>query len=502
MSKAAEFPALPQAQVIKRKGFQFCDGVFSVNNIHRVNGSHLRELFNPSTLRLKRDQKAAADEAHGLFKKPFFAAQLRYYGVSFPPSSRTEELRILLEDAVRQGKCNHVPKSVMELEVSMRADYEPLQQKWEADWAAWSAEKKRREDEAFDKCKTPGERAACDINRFMDLYFLTDGKPDKTKTTMAMSLSGFGDRWTLHGMAERIPGLHTCSGGRSPNREVCIGWDRVEVFGLASSISDRDDRASKAKQKAERDQQLERHQKYVDQVQSKKAGKGASKSSRAFSLNRCQGSYIVQCDEIEDGWDDLGMLTLDISIGKGNTLRAAYYFGIMEGTMILSQSEDTLQAIVGEDGRNAESSFSDEDDEGDDEDDDEEDDWQDSTGGKKRKLGTISLAKASGAAAVRRTNAKRRKTNPLPSLSSRVYFRLRGRETGEGEVHPDPQAGHIDFMSDSCATFAGLMYSFPYVGRNIEFRGHKVSDRPEVKPEEWEAFSYEVYDSARVGRWG
>ncbi|KAL7928523.1 hypothetical protein V8C35DRAFT_317950 [Trichoderma chlorosporum] len=511
MSKACEFPTLPQPPVIRRQGFQFCDGVFSVNNVKRVGGLRLHELFNPSTLRLKRDQKAATEEAHQLFKKPFFAAQLKYYGVSFSPSSTREALQLLLKDAVHQGKCHRVPKTVMDLEKSMRTDYEPLQQKFKSDWASWIAEKKRKEDEAFKKCKTPGERAACNLDRFMDLYFLTDGKPDKTKTTEALRLSGFGDRSALHSMAEKIPGLHTCSGGQSPNRELCIGWDYAEVSVLAMGISDRDREARKVQKMAEKEQQLERHREYLAQIRSKKTSKGPSKRPQEFSLDRCKGSYIIQCDGITDNWDDFDTLTMDISSSKGNMLRAAYDFGILEGTMILSQSEETLQAIVGEDHGSSNASSSDEDeedeneegyDEYDENEDDDGNDLQSSISGKKRKLAKTSLAKASKSAAARSSDAKRRKTKHLPSLSRRVYFRLRGRETGEGMIHSDPESGHIDFLSDGCATFAGLIYGLPYVGRNVEFQGHKVSDLPKVKPEEWEAFSYEAYESARVGRWG
>lgn len=376
----------------------------------------------------------------------------------------------------------------------MRADHEPLHHKWEADCAAWNAEKKRRDDEAFKNCKTPDERATFDPNRFMDLYFLTDRKPDKAKTTEPLALRGYHDKWKLHNMAEKVPGLHTYSGGLSPDRELCIGWNREEVFKLASSISDRADKANKAQQKAKWEQQLEIHQKYTAQMQSKETSNGANKHPKAFSLDRCQGSYVIQCREITEGWlDDLRghTHTMDISSGSGNTLRATYDFGIIEGAMILSLSEDTLQTIVSEDNLDSEASLSDED--------DEDEDDEDSTSGKKRKLGKASLAQAS--AALRDANAKRRKTTPLPSLSRRVYFRLRGRETGEGEVFSNPDSGHIDFLSDSCATFAGLVYDLTHVGENVEFRGYKVSDTPREKLEDWESFSHAAYEYARVGRW-
>lgn len=111
----------------------------------------------------------------------------------------------------------------MQIEASLRADYAPLHQKWEADYAVWSAEKKRRDDEAFAKCKAPGERANFDLHRFTDMYFLTDGKPDKTKAPEPLVLSELREPWHLRTMAERIPGLHTRSVGPSSKTELCIG---------------------------------------------------------------------------------------------------------------------------------------------------------------------------------------------------------------------------------------------------------------------------------------
>ncbi|KAL6817145.1 hypothetical protein J3E69DRAFT_358364 [Trichoderma sp. SZMC 28015] len=451
----------PQPPILKRDGFQLRKGVFSIDAIDRVEGSRLHELFKPSTLRLKRDQKAATEEARRLFRRPFFAAQLRYYGVYFPSSASKLELQALLQDAVRQGKCNHVPQPVAELEASMRADYEPLQR---------------------------NERAAFDPQRFIDMYFLTDGEPDMAKTTEALALDGLDRGWKLQDAARKVPGLHTWGGGYLEARKICIGWNREEVFRLAKSIMDRQDEANRAQKEALWKEQLERHQKYVDQVQSKGAN-GMNQHSEVFNLDRCQGSYVVRCDEITEGWLDTlkgHTLTMDISSGKGSTRRAAYDFGIIEGTMILSLSEDAFQAL---DSLYSEASSGDENGEDEDQDDEDQDDEDKiSTNGKKRKPGNDLQAQGTG-----HTSAKRRKTRPLPSPSRRVYFRLHGRETGEGEVLPYPDSGHIDYLSDDCTSFAGVVYDLTHVGNNVEFRGYRVSDKPRVKPEPWETFLFGRY---------
>jgi hypothetical protein len=376
----------------------------------------------------------------------------------------------------------------------MRRDFEPLYQKWESDYAAWSAAKKLRDDEAFEKCKTPGEHAASDLHRFMNRYYLTDGKPDQTKTPEPLVLHGFRDTtWRLSTMAREIPGLHTSWGGLGHPYTHCIGWVREEVVQLAKSISDRAKEAEKALRKAKWEQQLEIHQKYVAHMQSKETTGGTDKGSKPFDLDRCKGSYVIRCDEILDGWtsDITGdTLTMDISCSSSNMLHATYNFGILRGTMILSLSEDNLKGVFQEDEEDSEASESDEDedDEGEDEDEDDEDDKdsidvQESTVGKKRKQGKASLAQATGSA-VRHANAKKRKTTLLPSLSRRVYLRLHGYETGEGEILPYPDPGHIDFLSDSCATFSGLMYSLSCVGDNVEFRGYKISDQPQEREDD------------------
>lgn len=99
----------PEAPVLKRMGFIVCDGFFGAQGQNRVGGDRLRELFDPQRLRLKRDQKDAAEEAHRLFRAPFFAAQLEYYGIKFPSNYRRDQLEDLLKESVRAGKVTLTP---------------------------------------------------------------------------------------------------------------------------------------------------------------------------------------------------------------------------------------------------------------------------------------------------------------------------------------------------------------------------------------------------------
>lgn len=164
--------------------------------------------------------------------------------------------------------------------------------------------------------------------------------------------------------------------------------------------------------------------------------------------------------------------------------------------MLLGLSEEVLDKMAEpESHSDSASDCGSPDDDDDDDDEEEESDRDQKHKGKKRLAKAVSNEKAHGAG----PGAKRGKM--MPSLSRRVYYRLRGRETGEGQILPDIESGHLDFMSDRCAKFEGLADYFPYVGKNVEFRGFKVSDKPRKKPDDWDAFSYQAYEYARKARW-
>ncbi|RSL53514.1 hypothetical protein CEP54_010386 [Fusarium duplospermum] len=500
MSKTESRPEPPE---IREKGFRLSYGRFTaaVGDIGRVEGSRLRVLFNPGSLRLKRDQKEAQEAAKVLNTKQFLAGQLRHYGIKFPSSAKNGDLRDLLRDAVFAGKCNQVPASVMLLRDSMERKLAPLHKKWEDDVRAWDARKKQKEDEAFNKCTTPGERANCDLGRFLDYYFLTNGEPDQTKTPEAFAVYGFDGRASLHHMAERIPRLHTMSGGPDKNRTLCIGWSHSAVSCLAMAIGRQAYEEEKKKEESKWEEAMKAHQHYLSKSgqgsssQGKKKPAGKSKPAQRFELGRCIGSYIVKCDAVSDGWSSMSDFTMDICEGKGGTLMADYYFGIIKGAMLLSQNEETLDALTGagDDSDDGSGDVSDSE-ESDDDDEEEEDDDDERPKTKKRMPKHIGASKKGAASA-----SKRRKLTP--SLARRVYYRLRGLETGEGQILPDSEPGHLDFIGDSCTKFVGLAYYFPYVGKNVEFRGYKVSDVPKRRAAGWDDFSWGSYESARRGRW-
>jgi len=456
----------PPPPVLKRDGFQLVDQSFGIAGFERVSGSRLKELFNPRSLPLERDQIKAELEARSLFKKAFFAAQLRYYGIKAPSAATVASLKAQLRDAVDRGQCERVADSVATLEAAMRRDYEADHRVWQSAVRDWEAEQERKKDVAFAKCETPGQEAACSPTRFLNRYFLTDGKPDHTKAPEPMVLHGFTDGWTLQPEADKIPGLHISRGGKWPAQTVCIGWGRDDVWALARELTAQAEREVQEKLATIWQVAMEEHEQFTAQTQHRNKPR-----SSPFNVDSITGSYIVQCQEITESWPDQieNVLTLDIATRKypgGKVVDAAVNWGIFEGTMLLSLDQDALPKEVSD----SEDPFEEEDET--DQDDDE------SNNPRKRTAPSASLPGQPG--------MKRAKQGEAAALR-RVYLSLRGRETGEGEVYPDPYPGHIDFADDACSTFEGVT-GIDFIGGDVKFRGYKVSDTPKKEPEHWSAF--------------
>lgn len=93
-------PQKPDKPVIKREGFTIRDGVITSYGHARVDGPRLELMFHPERLKAPRLQRAAEDGVKRLFSRPFFAAQLRWHGITFPKTATEERLKSLLDKAV------------------------------------------------------------------------------------------------------------------------------------------------------------------------------------------------------------------------------------------------------------------------------------------------------------------------------------------------------------------------------------------------------------------
>lgn len=105
----AQTPQKPDKPVIKREGFTIRDGVITANGHTRTDGQRLEAMFHPEQLKLQRLQKAAENEAKRLFSRPFFAAQLRWHGISFPKTATEERLKSLLDKAAAAKQVHPLP---------------------------------------------------------------------------------------------------------------------------------------------------------------------------------------------------------------------------------------------------------------------------------------------------------------------------------------------------------------------------------------------------------
>lgn len=96
----------PAPPVLKRQGFTLRNDCFGVEGQERVEEKSLLEYFFPQLCKDKEGQRLARVEAGYAFSKPFFEAQLRYYGIEFPANAQKAALGKILKEAVVTGKVN------------------------------------------------------------------------------------------------------------------------------------------------------------------------------------------------------------------------------------------------------------------------------------------------------------------------------------------------------------------------------------------------------------
>lgn len=273
--------------------------------------------------------------------------------------------------------------------------------------------------------------------------------------------------------AEKVVGLHHETARGPQTKVMYMGWNKAAVGKAAKGHAAKEKKEIEA---AERKRETDRAKLHADyRRQSRKTPSPV-------------GSYIVDCEEIKDQWpEDADGLTLDIhETATPGVFEAGFYFGALEGAMIICADEEVLERYCAELEREEE-------------DDSEEegliDDNSDESGVEgngssklrvKRKLSVSQSGRSS----------KISKQSP-----SRLYFlKLRGCETGEGEIFYEPDDGSIKFKDGNFDSFEGEA-NMTFIGDSIAFTGRKVSNKPGSGGGVWDEYSWRHHENARISRW-
>ncbi|KAJ4141733.1 hypothetical protein NW768_000950 [Fusarium equiseti] len=246
---------------------------------------------------------------------------------------------------------------------------------------------------------------------------------------------GIQELHTLTKITTHEFGLFTAIVG-DDSRRIVVGRSIGEVQGLAETVAYPFGRGDRARKMA----WLEAMGEHYEYISDKPGG-------------RLQGSYIIKCDELQFRNDYVHgeMQRLDIFEQQDEVACANLELGELDGVMLLSTNNSALDAM--------EHSYD-----------------------------------------VDDPNVTFRKCDPKtciapppkwsPSEDRRFLFRLRGREIASGEIVSEPECGDIGFLNDGLTKFVGRI-NVPFMNKEIEFRGFKVSDTPRDQPWEWDCFSFE-----------
>lgn len=382
---------------------------------------------------------------------------------------------------------------MQEIEKTLQAKWVPILEAYESEVKKRELAEQNRQDQEFSKLTSPETEAMYSPDRFIRKYFQNaDGEIDRTQSPKIMKLSGMSSSKAseLLSAAELVTGLHTEVRAQGPGGRaamIWIGWDKKYIT-YALNVFDKAKRQEILAEEERKDSAIwARHE----------AVKRSSKERVKFGIADIGGNYMVRCAEIESQWDG-GPLELDIennSSNGANYIEAGFDFRVLEGMLRLSLNESFISDPDSDEGGNTEqedlglpkSSDDHEEQEGEQEEED------------------IPAAKRKAPAIDSRGSAKKQKTAPTKTnrQSRRVYFKWRGRETGEGEIqlnYDNENIGWLDFDL-TLASFEGETY-IPFVSGMCNLKGYKMHDEP-GNPDvgSWSDYGEREHEYARVNRW-
>ncbi|KAI0534717.1 hypothetical protein GGR58DRAFT_481685 [Xylaria digitata] len=204
-------------------------------------------------------------------------------------------------------------------------------------------------------------------------------------------------------------------------------------------------------------------------------------ASGPFTIDQLVGSYIMHCRLLQDDYGaELGSMTLDVHAPTStHGAVAAFNFGLVEGTMLLASSEESLELLREE--QAARSS-----------DEEELTDSEYFAASGKRK------AKASQKTSSK--NFKRRLGGGRSHNHNRFYLQWAGTEPGTGKLVLDEdheRTGSFDLDKSGMTARGQFHYRAFFGDKPLVFTLLKVADKPRKQPDAW--LSYR--EDARWIRW-
>jgi hypothetical protein len=421
-----------------------------------------------------------------------FLAKYFLDGLRGRPAPHKTKDPLTLEYIRDQSNFNRTVQSIAGLEAHLTSSVSIV---------GWKSHLERGLDAEFAKLDSPTAKqhiptaeANFDLDRFLAKYFLDglNGKPAPHKTPDPIMLFPFFEhRNRIEAAVALIPELCINDAKGEYGIETIIGWDIDKIRSLVRHTEEEVEKkrlkeAAEAKAEREREwqQTLQRHHEYVRRHRV---------PDSPLKLDDLTGSYIVRCGEIMEEYTRGEVMTLDI-VEPRNPLgtEAAFYFGIMEGIMLLAMSEDSLQTLR----QNVEV-------------DSDEDTDQDSdnlhTGvhgnWSRRKRTASGKRTANGTRAVPVPIKRRLGTAPK---ANRIYLQWAGRDAGSGEIEQDTDNKHTGYLDfDESKLSAKGEFSHPnFFGENVPFSIFKVANQPSKVPEPWSHFSEKQHNYESTARWG
>lgn len=408
--------------------------------LERIEGSELRKMFLPKLTPLGR---------RALNNSDFVRCQLMHYGVQFEDKEFSGNGTLLLKRVLQAGKCDQVPEHILQLKEQMHAQF-------------------------LEKCSP--STLVTKPTWAMEKYFLTSGRPDRTKTTAVVSLplprrSQYRSQCLIDA-ADKVPGLNHEKAFGPETQMIFMGWDAAAVKEEAREYP-----AKAAREQAETCEKREqaRDKMHQDYLKTLTRTKGGSKATRDRSP---VGNYIVNSAPFDDYFTDGRKWDLKLKIKQTDApgvFQADFDFGVLKGVMMICADEEALEEYCREADRE--------------EDPDEsgslDDDATEASESEEETSKQGSKRKASGPGfQVSKKSRQRNARDPPPR---KYWLQLKCREL-EGQIYFDARHGSIDFDDNNLASFQGNA-DFPSMGRDVSFYARKISDKPSRSMAEWTDYS-------------